>query len=65
MNKNTALMVAGIIFAVVALAHALRLFYAVEIIAAGYMIPMWVSWVGFVVAFILCGLMFMARRNRS
>ena len=65
MKKNTALMIAGIIFGVVSIVHLLRSLFAVDIIIGGYIIPMWVSWVGFVVAFTLSVFMFKARRNRN
>ena len=64
MNKNTALMIAGIVFGIISLVHLLRSLLMTEITIAGYIIPMWVSWLGFIVAFILSVLMFMARRNR-
>lgn len=63
MNKNMALLIAGIVFSIVSLLHLLRLLFAVEIIMGGYMIPMWVSWLGLVVTFILALIMFAARRK--
>jgi len=42
--------VAVIVFALVAVAHLLRLFYGWEVVVAGVVIPMWVSWLGLVVA---------------
>jgi putative flippase GtrA len=63
MNKNTALMIAGVIFGLISLIHLLRILLTVEITIAGYLIPIWVSWAGFIVAFILSLLMFMARRK--
>lgn len=65
MNKNAALMLAGIIFGLVAIAHLLRIYFAAEILVMGDILPMWVSWLGFVVAAILCILMFGARKSRS
>jgi hypothetical protein len=41
---------AGAIFLVVAVAHALRLVFKWEVVIAGWQVPMWVSAVAFVVA---------------
>lgn len=41
------------VFGVVALAHLLRAIFAWEVVIEGSVIPMWPSWVGFVVAGIL------------
>ncbi len=61
MSKNAALMIAGIIFGIVSILHLLRLFFVMEVVVASYVVPMWFSWLGFIVAFILCVLMFRAR----
>ena len=63
MNKNAALLIAGIIFDVVSLMHLLRIWLTVKITIADYVVPMWTSWVGFIVAFILSLVMFMVRRR--
>jgi hypothetical protein len=42
--------IAVLVFALVALAHLLRLFTAWEVVIGGLVIPMWVSWIGLVVA---------------
>ena len=55
-----ALIVAGIVFGIVALMHLLRLIYKSEVVIAGKIIPMWVSFVGFVIPLILSIWMFMA-----
>jgi hypothetical protein len=62
--KNTALLIAGFIFAIVALAHLLRLYYGSDVIIAGYMIPMWVSYVGFIIPLGLSIWMFTARKQK-
>ncbi|MHB1946809.1 MAG: hypothetical protein ACYCQI_01690 [Gammaproteobacteria bacterium] len=49
MNPSTALIVSGIIFAIVALMHLLRLVYRTEIIIAGKVMPMWASILGFII----------------
>lgn len=65
LNKNTALMIAGIVFGVVALVHLLRLAYMVEIVIGGYVVPMWASALGFVVATVFSIIMLMARKKKS
>jgi hypothetical protein len=42
--------VAGIIFAVVALLHLARIYMDWPIEIGGWSVPMWISWVGLVVA---------------
>lgn len=60
MNTRIPLVVAGIIFLLVALAHLLRLVVHFTIMAAGYALPMTVSYVGFVIALVLAIWMFLA-----
>jgi hypothetical protein len=50
LSKNTFSLLAGAIFLIVAVAHALRLVFRWEVIVAGWQVPMWVSAVGFVIA---------------
>jgi hypothetical protein len=47
--KNFALL-ASVIFAIVALAHLLRLFTGWPIIIDNWTVPMWLSWIGLIVA---------------
>jgi hypothetical protein len=49
MDMHSALIVAGITFAIVALMHVLRLFYRTEVIIGGKVIPMWLSIIGFII----------------
>jgi len=63
MKKNTALFLAGIIFGLVSLAHLLRIIFMATITIDSYILPMWVSIVGFIIAFILSALMFVSRKN--
>ncbi|MDX1900682.1 MAG: hypothetical protein SFW66_01595 [Gammaproteobacteria bacterium] len=56
----SALYVAGIVFALVAILHLVRWVKKAEILVNGKPIPMWVSQVGFVVALLLSIWMFMA-----
>ena len=60
MNKNLPLVIGGIVFCLVALIHALRLYYQWEIQVDGYLIPMSASIIGLVVAGILALWMFIA-----
>lgn len=50
MDQKTFALVAGVIFALVALLHVLRLFMGWPIVIGGWSVPMWLSWVGLVVA---------------
>jgi len=43
-------MLAVAIFALIALAHAYRLATGCEVVVNGAVVPMWLSWVGLVVA---------------
>jgi hypothetical protein len=49
MNKNTFCMMAALIFAVVALVHLLRLYFGWPAVIGEWSVPMWVSWLGFIV----------------
>jgi hypothetical protein len=50
MDAKTFSLVAGVIFAVVALFHLLRIFLEWTVIIGDWPIPMWVSWIALVVA---------------
>jgi hypothetical protein len=50
LSKNTFALLAGTIFLIVAVAHALRLVFKWEVIVAGWQVPMWVSAVAIVAA---------------
>jgi hypothetical protein len=65
MSKKTPLIVAGIVFSIVAILHLLRIIYHWEVIIAGQSIPMSVSIVGFVVTAILAIWMFRAASSSS
>lgn len=52
---------AAVIFAIVALAHLLRALAGLDIVIGAESIPVWVSWVGAVVAGFLAYLGFTAR----
>ena len=50
MDQKTFTLIAGAIFAVVALLHLLRVYMAWPVTIGGWTVPMWVSWIAFVVA---------------
>jgi hypothetical protein len=50
MDQKTFTLVAGAIFAVVALLHILRILMGWPAVIDGWTVPMWVSWIAFVVA---------------
>lgn len=60
MNAYPALITSGIIFAIIAIIHLVRIFYRSTIIVAGVDIPIWVSAIGLVVSALLSIWMFMA-----
>jgi hypothetical protein len=49
LRERTYLLVAGIIFTVVALAHLVRVFFAIDLSIMDYEVPLWLSWIGTVV----------------
>ena len=57
MNKKTYFLISGLVFAIVAVAHLLRIIYKSPVVLGTWVIPMSVSEIGFIVAGILsyCG----------
>lgn len=53
MNKHNYFLTAALIFGIIGIVHALRLWFGWEGIIGGWMVPVWVSWVAVVVAFFL------------
>ena len=49
-GRKTFSLVAGVIFAVVALFHLVRIFMEWTVVIGDWSIPMWVSWIALVVA---------------
>ena len=41
---------AGVIFLIIALLHALRIFYGWEAVIGGLRVPTWVSWIALVIS---------------
>jgi hypothetical protein len=50
MDKQSYLRLAGAIFALVALAHLVRAVMDWPIVIAGWIVPIWLSWLAFVIA---------------
>jgi hypothetical protein len=49
-SQRVGLRVAGVVFAIFALGHLVRLINQAEVVVAGHQIPMWVSAVALIVA---------------
>ncbi|MBT8088239.1 MAG: hypothetical protein KJO46_09390 [Gammaproteobacteria bacterium] len=49
MNYRNYCFISGVLFALVALAHLLRIVYSLPVQVDEYAVPMLVSWVGFIV----------------
>jgi uncharacterized membrane protein len=50
MSQKAFLLTAGVIFIVMALAHLLRILLGEAVLVSGIPIPMWASWIAFIVA---------------
>ena len=50
MTQKTFSLVAGVLFLLVALGHVLRIAFRASVVIQNTSIPMWVSWIAFVVA---------------
>ena len=50
MDQSCALFTAGIVFALVAILHILRIVFKFEVSIAGKNIPLWANWVGLMIA---------------
>lgn len=49
-RERTYLLITGIVFSVIALAHLVRVLYQTEIIILGWQVPIFLSWIGILVA---------------
>lgn len=49
-RERTYLMVAGVIFTIVSLAHLWRLFSSAPLVLGSWEVPLWLSWIGVMVA---------------
>ena len=56
-------LIAAVIFAVGAIAHLVRLLFAVEIQIGDWSIPMWLSMFGILIAVVLSAVLFKERLN--
>ena len=50
MKQRAFLLVTSSIFALIALLHALRLFYGWKVTLGEWTVPVWVSWIGLLIA---------------
>jgi hypothetical protein len=50
MDQKTFVLLAGVVFAIVALAHLLRIFMGWSIVIDTWTVPMWLSWIALVIA---------------
>ena len=50
MDQKTFSVVAGAIFALVALLHLVRIYMGWPVVIGSWTVPMWVSWIGLIVA---------------
>jgi len=62
MDKNVALIIAGVFFVLVALLHLVRLITKFEVTVSKRVIPLWVNVIGLLVAGLLALWMFTAAR---
>jgi len=53
MNQKTFARIAGAVFTLVAVGHVLRIAFGASVVVQNTSIPMWVSWIAFVVAWYL------------
>ncbi len=53
MDQKTFSLIAGIIFAIVAIVHLFRILQGWNIVLGTWMVPMWVSWIGLIIPGIL------------
>ena len=61
--QKAALYTSGAVFAVVAVAHVVRLITGLEIVGGGAILPMWVSFLGALIAALLAVWMVVAARR--
>lgn len=50
LRERTYLLVAAVVFGIVALAHLYRSFAGTDLILAGWVVPTWLSWIGTIVS---------------
>jgi hypothetical protein len=50
MSQKTFSLVAGVVFTLVAVGHALRIAFGASVVIQNASIPMWASWIAFIIA---------------
>ena len=60
MDKNKLLLIAAIIFGIIAILHLLRIIFSWEATIGGFNVPLYFSYIGVVVAGYLCWAMYKA-----
>ena len=63
-SERTLLSVVGFIFLAVAVLHLMRIVYDWKVVIDDFMVPSWVSWIGFIVAAYLSYSSFARRSHR-
>jgi hypothetical protein len=53
MNTRNFCILATAVFGIVAIFHAARIWMGWPVVIGGWSVPMWVSWIGFIVAAVL------------
>lgn len=61
MTKSDYLLVSGTLFALVSIAHLVRLIFQLPVLVEDYAVPMYVSWIGFIVPALLAAWAFRLR----
>ena len=61
--QKAALYTSGVVFAAVAVAHLVRLATGFEIVVSGIIVPVWVSFLGALIAALLAAWMVVAARR--
>ena len=64
MNQSLALRIAGLVFVLIALLHALRLYYQWPVLVGTYLAPMQLSMIGLGFAILLALWMFVAASRK-
>ena len=65
MEKNKSLLLASIIFAIIAMLHLLRSIFNWEVLINGYIIPIWFSYIAVIVAGFLSWTMYDASKSKT
>lgn len=65
-SERTLLLLAGFIFLAVAVVHLARLMFGIDVVLGGFYMPMWLSWLGIIIAGYLsyCSFHFAMRKGK-